>query len=446
MSLVYTPRPTPGGGSGTTVYTRRRSMDDAYRNCAADRPLITLRYDDNSIDNVTLANALAANGLVGSFALIRNAIQSGNGQLQVADILKMQLQGHEIMCHSYFHDTGPNTSPGSNYPAGTSIEAQMVKEFITAADEMYGMNIWTQQWIQPGTWTAGSGQGQAAYPPFQGGIAQQPFYDTDTGKQIVARYLGVSCYTNDGFGVQSGYRPRPPIRAFGKSTNYYDNKSIAQIQAIVEAAIAGDNHLQMFCHSGTFKLNGGSPTMAEYTGTFLPWLKAQVDAGRCWVVTESFGQMARRGPRPNLVGDKAFATAAVNGGVVSTLSTKVDTVNQFKSVTGPDGSTVTALSIAAGSNCNSDMQVSADAPLRSLRCSVWAKGDGGASQIAPTAILSGAQGLTPFPTVTLTADTWTRVDFNVGTAPQTSSIKPQWSVPSGAGNPALITNPIVTPT
>lgn len=362
-----------------------------YRNVFSPLPIITLRYDDNNIKDLEIANALTAAGLVGSFATVRSRIGADGTRTTLQNLLDFQTAGHEITAHTRTH-------------SAISTDSKLYDEVITATDEMRAMNLYMQCFTEPGTFTDD-------YTLDSMAKLSSNYY----GQLVQANFAASQGYINDG--VANATRQIPSALKWGTNHYTWESDSMAS-QRFVERVISSGGSGEILTHLSQLDTSGAITTQ-NYLD-FITWLVAQRDAGRLIVMTPTAAIYAQRGERLNMLMDPSFEALA-------TLSANYSSwiyASGYAPVAGRIGGN--AVRVAAGTGIaqlfrNGEI-------LRSLEMSAWFKSissDGVAriqfqtySDVAGTTLLD-----TTYTTANIVSGVWTKVIFNGGMSPDAKSAR-----------------------
>ena len=372
-----------------------------YRNVFSPLPIITLRYDDNNIKDLQIANALTAAGLVGSFATVRNWIGQSGSKTTLQNILDFQAAGHEITAHTRTHQP-------------VSTDTVFYDEVITATDEMRAMNLYIQCFTEPGT----------------GGPAQ---YKLDSMDKLSSSYYGLlmqsnfaasQAYIYDGLTYGVKQHPNALRWGYGHTTWESDNNAVYRF---VERVINANGSGEILTHLA--QLDAANKITTQQYLDFITWLAAQRDAGRLLVMTPTAASYAQRGDRLNMLIDPSLDVWATQDHQYSNWSY----ASGFSPGTGRTGGY--ALRVAPGTGVSQTF-MNAEV-LRSMEMSAWFKSIGAAgvtrlqfqtySDITATTLLK-----TTYRNVNIGADVWTKVIFNCGVSPDTKAVKFSFMSESGS--------------
>lgn len=260
-----------GDGTG---FQKIGGADPAWQR--SDFPLgaLSLRFDDGpSGDVAKVATPLAANGLVGGFAIVRSYLDQ-SGKLSTDQALDIQAAGNEIMCHSRTHGSDP-----TNLTTGAG---NFTDEAITAATEMRALGLNVRSFVQPGTWFDGGASG-GTY-----NCQKSSFWTTAPDVLLRANYEAYEAYIPP---ITKKW-PRAADDPYGAThdagvpiSGWTSAAILAYVKAIVNTVAAQPIGREILFHSAYIG-DPGTPTVAPTDGisfndwnTFLAYVAAKKAAG-----------------------------------------------------------------------------------------------------------------------------------------------------------------------
>ena len=276
-----------------SLYQRFRPRTGLVNLHYADKPVVTLRADDSSAGDYTIATALTARGMVGTFALIWGKVwPTGEaGATTLAQYQEMQRNGHQLAVHARTqtsHDTAP------------ADHNAFFDEIITVPGEMLTQGLYGEHWVEPGPW----GAGDESNPYYFNTYAK---LDGPFGRILQSRYQTSNAYIQDAMTGNTGApRPIPAFTEHGAHHATFETGTVADMFAQIEKLKSRPqaSSIQILTH-GQRVGTAGYITWADYYA-FLDYLAAERDAGRIYIMTEGAALRARPGARINLFGDPGF--------------------------------------------------------------------------------------------------------------------------------------------
>ena len=227
--------------------------------------VISLRFDDgNEDDHYFIYPLLVARNLKAGFSVIRNRINVA-GSTSLTQILEMQSNGMEILCHSFSHGADPG-----NYDNFYHETAQAVSEMRTC-----GIKI--DSFSEPGNWNPGY-YWNLMLNTGQWGTSS--FWETPGDELLNKCFFGWT-----GF-IQNPDRNLPITGQFREGANHYtgDGMSLVDLEASVDWCIQNHKGREFGFHSGSYIGQPGYITKADFT-SFLDYIQSKILAGTLTVLT-----------------------------------------------------------------------------------------------------------------------------------------------------------------
>lgn len=226
--------------------------------------VLSLRFDDAPESDATVVEPeLKARGLVGGFA-VPQAYIGALGKLTLIQVLTLQAEGHEIMCHSRTH------------PADPATLAEFEDESVGAAEDMRAWGIQIRSWVQPGSFVV----------PYPGGfkINSASMYGSPPDVLLRSCFDAYESY----IGATPITPPMSPLYRWGANHITAGTIDDAGVKAYIDDVATGKCG-EILYHSAGFDQTGGATphiTTAEFTGQ-LDYIAAAVAAGTLLVVVPS---------------------------------------------------------------------------------------------------------------------------------------------------------------
>lgn len=263
----------------------------------ADKPVVSLRVDDSSTPDYTMATLMTARGLVGTFAIIWQRVLDGTGTT-LDQYLEMQRNGHQLAVHA---------RSATSHGVAPANFAAFLDEVYTARQEMMAAGLIVDHHIAPGPW---------------GTDPNSPYYfdslkklDTPEGRYLRSIYQTSDSYLLDSMtGLTGDPRPIPAMSEYAAHHTTWETNTLSDITNQIEKlkARSQPSSMQVLTHGYTLDAStGSSVSTATYTA-WLDYLATERDAGRLYVMTESAALLARPGARLNLFGDASFEKFTTN--------------------------------------------------------------------------------------------------------------------------------------
>lgn len=375
----------------STVDMYRMSKYEAlYAGTTYKRGIVALRFDDGRVQDYDVVYPLLlAKNLVGSFAISSSLINTAS-YMTTAQVLEMQQNGMEFMCHSATH----GSNPGSY--------AEFVTETVTAASELIAGSVCINQFIQPGTWTGNYN------------FTTESQFMSREGRAIRNSFAAMSAYSSSPESHEVSYHYGLPRRyRYGQAGHSGYSASLSALQTYVDTCSRyGMSYCSLF-HPSNFDTAGN--IAASDFSTFVDYVASARDAGKIDVMTLTAQFYAQPSPsKINLLGDGDFELSATDDLMFWHVYTGSPQI------------------VASGISGNCAMVDSTDyiaqyiggKNLRSLAVDYWAKSAGSTSTCARVVIQgNNASMLNISDEIEVSTSAWEHGFFNLGVRPDNSYIR-----------------------
>jgi len=243
--------PAPVGSNWAADY-----LSSTY---GAGDAVVALRFDDSRVEDWTVTlPRLEARGLHAGFAIPYCLVDHSSSYLTLAELQRVQSGGHEIMCHSYTHDTSP-----ASY-------SEFYHETVDAKAALEALGFTVASFVQPGTWSGA--------------------YDIDPGNWTMGSNLDLLLRAN--FDAYEGYYrsmfltlPVASENRYGAqhySPDCYSAGGTFKSKDEIDYAIAHGTGVELLFHSQT--IGGTGISVADFEST-LDYLQTKQTAGDLTVLT-----------------------------------------------------------------------------------------------------------------------------------------------------------------
>lgn len=422
------------GGSPVSAFDNvgQQAVASAYSGVTYRRGIVALRFDDaHGQDQTIIKPALDAALLPGGFAIVYGNLNNSRSggvaptsipNLTTAQMLQMQADGHEIMCHTRNH-TDPTLQ--------ADPEAFFLDECAQVGTDLRALGVFADSWVQPGTWTGA--WNFTSYALTDGLVAQT----------WARNYGAAEAYFAEDR-LYHAAAPLPSMFRFGgtHSTDGSDPaKTAAQLQGYVDYAVQYGGLVELLFHSFRFDLPGMT-TSADFR-TFIAYLQAQRDAGLLDVLTPTAARYAVQSDTVvNQLFDPSFEeepSGAVFPVLPGSKSRGWHSLGGAPTVQGGVGRTGSNACIVAQGGPYGAVQQELHAPnLRSLRVDLWARSASNSGSVTAQMRMTGLQASSSTPIVDKTVtrsvgQTYQQLSMLVGTHPDIDVWRLTISV-SGSGN------------
>lgn len=374
-------------------------------------PIITLRFDDGYANTYSIVfPLLKARGLPAFHPINLNQVSDAPGHIgarcSIAQIKEMQDTGIPAVNHSRTHLDPNTTNPADPWSA-------FLDETVTHQADMLAQQLWSDVFVQPGSWQGDEYQWQHEAAGF-----------TRVG-QILRAYFGAA-YMDDQDDWYWPIGPLPPQHLYGSSYVGIENTPIATSQGYLDSLEKRGGWLNINIHTDVLNTGGPAMTTANVT-TFLDDIVARRDAGRL-VVLSALGAMYAQPIQPvNFIRD-ADLSLAVAGTFKSWIKTLAPTFLTASAGTSPFGVAVNYLHVDLS---NYAQQFFVASEFRSMTFTAFVRGTDGVAR-TPKLIWRqiSSDGATTYidrffnsPTTVTNADVtsyngWTKFRCTMGTDPR----------------------------